>query len=145
MQYMQAVSLHLRKKSESNMRSATGCIRTYINSQVRSMIACVKLCTNKQVRSATGCIKNIHQQLSKGNDWVYQTASLWQNKNKQNPKTCTSSMCLMFALLDCLFLKRCIQQNKECNFVKGKNEFFFAKSLQFGEVQMGHLHTSTAS
>ena len=50
-------------------------------------------------------------------------------------------MCLMFALLD-YFLKRYIQQNKECkHHIKGKNEFFFAKSSKFGKVQMGHLHT----
>ena len=37
------------------------------------------------------------------------------------------------------FLKRYMQQNKECkHHIKCKNEFFFAK---FGLVQMGHLHT----
>ena len=35
-----------------------------------------------------------------------------------------------------------MQQNKECkHHTEGKNEFFFAKSLKFGEVQMGRLHT----
>ena len=49
-------------------------------------------------------------------------------------------MCLS-ALLDC-FLKRYMQQNKECkHHIKDKSEFFFAKSSKFGEVQMGHLHT----
>ena len=57
-----------------------------------------------------------------------------------NKLTCTSSMCSMFALLDC-FLKRYIQQNKECkHHIKGKNEFFFARSSKFSNVQMGHLH-----
>ena len=49
-------------------------------------------------------------------------------------------MCLMFALLNC-FLKRDIQQNECKHYIKSKNEFFFAKSLKFSEVQMGHLHT----
>ena len=49
----------------------------------------------------------------------------------------------MFDVLDCLFSKK-IQQNKEYNckhHVKGENDFFFAKSLKFSDVQMGHLHT----
>ena len=52
-------------------------------------------------------------------------------------------MCLLFALLDCLFSKEIyIQHNKECKHrIKGKNEFFFAKSLKFGKIQLGHLHT----
>ena len=72
--------------------------------------------------------------LTKGGDTVHKYSI-------DNKLTCTSSICSMFALLDC-FLKKYIQQNKECkHHVKGKNEFFFARSLKFSKVPMGHLHT----
>ena len=41
-----------------------------------------------------------------------------------------------------VFLKRPIQQNKECkHHIKGKNYFGGAKSSKFSVVQMEHLHT----
>ena len=47
----------------------------------------------------------------------------------------------LFCCIVC-FLKRCIQQNKECkHHITGKTKFFFAKSSKFGVVQMGHLRT----
>ena len=59
-----------------------------------------------------------------------------------NKLICTSSVCLVFALLDCLFSKEIHQQNEECkHHINGIFLILFAKSLKFGDVQMGHSHT----
>ena len=50
-------------------------------------------------------------------------------------------MRLMFALLDFSVCKEIHTAKYHKHHIKGTNEFFFAKSSKFGEVQMEHLHT----
>ena len=57
-----------------------------------------------------------------------------------NKLTCTSSMCLIFALLDCLFSKEIHQQNKECKHHMVKNNFYLQNLLN-SAMSKWDIHT----
>ena len=50
-------------------------------------------------------------------------------------------MCLMFALLDCLFSKETYNRIKSISIVLKVKRNFSLQSLNFRKIQMGHLHT----